>query len=122
VGGGRLAVVTPRDLYSAPAVFRLQVRGAHLPEPEPEFRFSEDRFWAFDYAWPDRKLAVEIEGGISDHRRGRHIRAQGFQYDLDKYNTAVLLGWRLLRFSTRDIQEGRAIDFVRQAFQKEPSP
>jgi hypothetical protein len=112
-------MVTPRSLYSAPVVFVLQIRHAHLPEPEAEFRFSGDRLWRFDYAWREEKLAVEIEGGISRWKPGRHTRAIGYQCDLDKYNTAVLMGWRLLRFSTRDILEGRAIDFVRAALQKE---
>lgn len=108
--------MTFRDLYSAPVVFLLQLRGTWLPEPVREFEFSTDRLWRFDFAWPDRKIAIEIEGGISDRRRGRHIRAIGYQEDLDKYNAAAAAGWRVFRFSTRDVQTRCAIDLLAVVF------
>jgi very-short-patch-repair endonuclease len=62
-----------------------------------EHRFSE-RKWRFDFAWPAKALAVELEGG--SWVRGRHNRPQGFENDCEKYNAAALLGWRVLRFTT----------------------
>lgn len=115
-------MVTLRAPLSAPAVFLVHLKGLRIPCPVGEFHFSDERLWRFDFAWPEEKLAVEIEGGVSDRRRGRHIRAGGYQDDLDKYNTAVLMGWRLLRFSTRDVMQGVAATFVRDAFKKEPAP
>lgn len=71
-------------------------RGARLPEPTPEYTFHPHRKWRFDYAWPLHKVAVEIEGGA--FTQGRHTRGAGFIADMEKYNAAVLLGWRVLRF------------------------
>ncbi len=68
---------------------------ANLPNPEREFKFSPSRKWRFDFAYPDLKIAIEIEGGV--WARGRHTRPQGFIDDCEKYNAAVLLGWRVLR-------------------------
>ena len=84
-----------------------------LPAPTPEFRFAPPRRWRFDWAWPDRKLAVEVEGGV--FTRGRHTRGVGFVKDMEKYNTATLLGWRVLRFTPSQIADGTAITAIPHA-------
>lgn len=60
-----------------------------------EYRFYKPRRWRFDYALPLYKIAVEVEGGV--WTGGRHVRPQGFLGDIQKYNTAALLGWRVFR-------------------------
>ena len=76
-------------------------RAHQLPQPEPEHRFSQTRKWRFDYAWPDRFLALEVEGGI--WVRGRHNHPSGFIKDLEKYNYAATAGWRILRVQPREL-------------------
>ena len=65
--------------------------------PVSEHKFHATRRWRFDYAWPEKYLAVEIEGGT--WVGGRHTRGVGYEKDCEKYNTAVSLGWRVLRFT-----------------------
>jgi len=65
-----------------------------------EYRFSPLRRWRFDIALPSYKIAVEIEGGI--HVGGRHVRGKGYAEDCEKYRAAVLLGWRVLRYTAQD--------------------
>jgi len=72
-----------------------------LSAPEREYRFDPERRWRFDYAWPSLKVAVEIEGGI--WIRGRHVRPTGYLADLEKYNRAVVLGWRVLRYAPHQL-------------------
>lgn len=91
------------------------LRAEGMPLPRREFRFHETRQWRFDFAWPDRMLALEVEGGI--YSKGRHARGQGYQEDLDKYNAAVVLGWGVLRYSTEDVVCGKAIAAIRGVFQ-----
>jgi very-short-patch-repair endonuclease len=69
-----------------------------LPCPHPEYRFHEQRKFRFDWAWPDRKVALEEDGGV--WTRGRHTRGAGFLRDMEKLNLAVELGWRVLRYQT----------------------
>jgi very-short-patch-repair endonuclease len=64
-----------------------------------EHRFHPERRWRFDIAWPDLKVAVEVEGGV--FVRGRHNRPTGFINDCEKYNAAAVMGWRVLRFPAR---------------------
>ena len=68
-----------------------------LPLPEAEYKFCPERRWRFDYAFIKQKIAVEQEGGVWAF--GRHTRGSGFIKDLEKYNKAVLLGWRVLRYT-----------------------
>lgn len=65
-------------------------------QPTPEYRFKDGRKWRFDWAWPAERVAVEVEGNAWHVRGGgRHMQDS----DLEKYNTAAALGWRVFRFS-----------------------
>ena len=66
-----------------------------LPRPVAEHRFKVDRKWKLDYAWPLQQVALEVEGGV--WTKGRHTRPSGFLKDMEKYNTAAAMGWRVLR-------------------------
>ena len=79
--------------------------------PIAEFIFHPTRKWRFDFAFVTEKLAVEIEGGI--YSGGRHTRGDGFEKDCEKYNEAVLLGWKILRFSTQSVKSGCAIQMTK---------
>jgi len=75
-----------------------------------EVRFHPIRKWRFDVAFPDVKIALEIEGAVWTH--GRHTRGAGFLGDMEKYNTATLMGWRILRCTWDDVMEGKARDIM----------
>ena len=64
---------------------------------ESEYRFHPTRRWRFDYACKALRLAIEVEGGV--WTKGRHTRGCGFVGDMEKYNTAAVLGWRILRYT-----------------------
>ena len=81
----------------------------------PEYRFHPTRKWRMDWAWPKHKLALEIEGGA--WTRGRHTRGKGFVADLEKYNTATVMGWRILRVTPKQFSSGEAARIVRAAME-----
>jgi very-short-patch-repair endonuclease len=86
-----------------------------LPEPLREYRFAQEigRQWRADFAWPDSMVLAEAEGGV--WTKGRHVRGQGFIDDCEKYNTAALLGWTVLRFPPVMIADGTAVKMIRKA-------
>lgn len=89
------------------------IRWTTLPAPVQEYVFAPPRKWRFDFAWPDRMVALEVEGGTwisGAHTRGRH-----FESDAEKYNEAALRGWRVLRVTTDMVDDGRALGFVERA-------
>ena len=82
----------------------LQIRAVKLPEPVREHRFHAVRRWRFDFAYPDQKLAIEVEGGVWSG--GRHTRGAGFTKDCEKYNTALMDGWRVYRCTPQMVEAG----------------
>ena len=109
--------------------FEFQIRAFKLTTPEREYRFAAHavggpgkglrtrldeaglKDWKMDFAWPDIKLAVEIEGGV--WIGGRHNRGAGMIGDMRKYNAATLMGWKVLRFDGSAVKSGAAINMVR---------
>ncbi len=71
--------------------------------PEREYRFAPPRKWRFDFAWPNLRVAVELEGGV--WTGGRHATGAGLVSDMDKYNAAASLGWLVLRFSATHLRK-----------------
>ena len=90
----------------------MQLSACKIPF-EREFRFHPDRKWRFDFAIHSHKLAVEVEGGV--WLAGRHSRGSGYEKDCEKYNTATILGWRLIRVSPGQVKKGLAIRWIEAA-------
>lgn len=84
-----------------------------LPTPIFEHRFHSIRKWRFDLAWPDRKVAMEIDGAV--YANGRHTRGSGYEKDCEKLNEALLAGWRVLRYSTGQVRNGHPIVDLKRA-------
>ena len=72
-----------------------------------EFKFHTERRWRFDYAIPQYKIALEVEGGV--WTQGRHTRPQGFLGDMEKYNNAALLGWRVFRTTPNELYSKKTL-------------
>jgi very-short-patch-repair endonuclease len=79
----------------------------------PEYKFDKKRKWRFDYLITSWHLfAIEIEGGI--FTQGRHTRGAGYLKDLEKYREATALGYRVYRFSTDEVLNGTAREFIKK--------
>jgi very-short-patch-repair endonuclease len=85
-----------------------------LPLPERQYKFHPTRKWPFDFAWPDRRLAVEVDGGTWSG--GRHTRGQGYENDCEKLNEAAILGWTVLRVTGKMVEDGRALTYIERMF------
>lgn len=68
-----------------------------------EMRFHAERKWRFDFASPRYYIAIEIEGAV--WTGGRHTRGGGFEKDCEKYNEATLIGWRILRYTSKTVNK-----------------
>lgn len=67
---------------------------------EAEVRFHPERRWRFDFADWTSMIAIEVEGG--SYRGGRHTSGAGFRADMEKYNAATAMGWRVFRVTPQD--------------------
>jgi hypothetical protein len=93
----------------------------HLtPVRELVFAKAIKRRWRFDFAFPEQFIAAEVEGGTWK-AKSRHTSGAGYEGDCFKYNAAVLLGWRVLRFTSGQVTSGYALTTILAALQIEAS-
>jgi very-short-patch-repair endonuclease len=62
-----------------------------------------------DFAWPDARVIVEIQGGIWGKGRSGHSSGRGIERDAIKSFTAQRGGWILLPFTERMMGEQAGI-------------
>lgn len=110
------------------ALFESHITQRELPAFEREFAFANTigRRWRFDFAWPQHRLAVEIEGlvvmriGGELVCKGRHASIGGFKDDCEKYAWAAVFGWRVMRFEQSQVRDRTAIDMLVRAIASSP--
>ncbi|MDC5019817.1 endonuclease domain-containing protein [Acinetobacter baumannii] len=74
---------------------------------EQEYKFHPKRKWRADFLITGTKILIEVEGGIWSG--GRHTRGKGYLGDMEKYNSAAMMGFTVLRFSTEQVKSGMAL-------------
>jgi very-short-patch-repair endonuclease len=110
---GPLNPPSTKSLTPTETMFLDRLRARELPQPDREWRFTTERRWRFDFAWPSHKIALEVEGGV--WTSGRHTRGGGFLADCEKYNEAAALGWRLIRVQPKELANYTTIDLIARA-------
>jgi hypothetical protein len=89
-------------LSSLEEEFYITVRAVNLPAAVREYKFHPKRNWRFDFAWPQWKVAAELQGGLG--MGGRHTRGASLVLEYDKLNEAQVLGWKVFLFAWAHIE------------------
>lgn len=106
VRSGTKAVKSSRMTHDRYALMAM-IFDQRWPGVEREFRFAPLRKWRFDFCWPSESIALEVEGGVWVN--GGHNRGSGFMKNIEKYNEAAILGWRLLRVTPQMMENGEVM-------------
>ena len=77
-----------------------------------EYRFHPVRKWRADYAILSHKILIEQEGGVFSF--GRHTRGAGYLKDMEKYNNATALGFKILRFTPSQLLSKDTIELMKK--------
>lgn len=87
-----------------------------------QFRFCADRRWRADFHLPEHRILIEVQGGVSKYAKFHpewqtmgHQSGEGYADDLEKQRAATMLGFRVLPFTTQEVNDGTAKEFIRQA-------
>jgi len=106
----------------AEILLEAQLSQAGIPF-EREVVFAAPRKWRADFGvyeavgrgnpWGPRVLLVEIDGGA--FIGGRHSRGAGVEADCEKTSAAAILGYRVIRCTPTQVDDGRALEWIRQA-------
>lgn len=108
-----------------------QIGLSNLPPPELEHYFAKElrnerghrRMFRFDFAWPVQRVAAEVDGGRYLVRRGKDGRPVPVgqhmgENDYEKLNCAVVLGWRVFRFTPEHIRSGKAVRWLEEVLMR----
>ena len=95
--------------------FLLMLKARKLPIPVQEHRFHEVRKFRLDWAWPEHKLGLEVDGGV--WTGGAHGRGTGITRDQEKTNLAAGLGWRILRCTPSKLMADETLDHIARALE-----
>ena len=110
--------MTPSGRSPAETLLAVQLADAHIIF-DSEFRFHPKRRWRADFmigsytGRPDWSILVEVEGGA--YVQGRHTRGPAFEADCEKYAAAAILGYRVIRVTPRQVEDGRALAWIKAA-------
>lgn len=78
-----------------------------------EFNYYPGRKFAADFAWPEEKIILEIQGGV--YNGGRHVRPVEYEKDCLKYSLAASVGWCVLLFTPKHLNNGEALLILQDA-------
>lgn len=106
------ALAKDKNTPSVKAFRQFQALG--YPMPETEYQVIPQRRWSFDFAWPDKLVAIEVEGLF-----GRHQTVAGMTDDAIKYAVAMLNGWLVLRATPPMIRDGTMLALLEMAWQEQ---
>jgi very-short-patch-repair endonuclease len=78
--------------------------------PLPEQKIIPGRQYRADFCFPEAMLMIEVEGGTQMTRtnaKGQTMVGGRHNTDADrhKYNLAAMHGWRVMRFSTQQLDK-----------------
>ena len=76
-----------------------------------EYKFHPVRKWRFDYAFVEKKVAVEVDGGV--WIGGRHNRPLGYKNDMEKFNAAATMGWLILKFTPDELYKNETFEMIK---------
>jgi len=76
----------------------------------PEYKFCAWRKFKFDLYVPSLRMGFECDGGQFG---GGHMRGKALEQQYEKDRLAQLLGFRVMRFTNREVLTGAAKDFLK---------
>ena len=99
---------------TAELLLSVQLEQADI-EFQREYRFAPPRRWRADFMVPygNAEILIEIDGG--GYVAGRHSRGAGMEKDAEKQSAAAILGYRVIRATPKQVEDGRCLSWIRQA-------
>jgi hypothetical protein len=94
-----------------------EILPTQMPVPLSEYQFMYSRRWAFDWAIPSLKIAIEYDGIVfrPEHQRGGHQTPKGMANDSEKRNEAQIRGWIVIIVNQTTMKDGTFADQLERA-------
>lgn len=87
-----------------------QIKASPLPEPRSAFNGQqvqpiEGRKFRMDFAWPDRMIALEVDGAV-------HRIKGTFKASFERDYLLKLYGWTVLHVGGDEVRNGKALQWI----------
>lgn len=76
-----------------------------------EYKGIPGRQFRFDFAWPEKMVALECEG-LSYGGKNQHQSIAGYTDNCTKYNLAAVHGWTVIRITQKHMRENEWIQWL----------
>lgn len=83
----------------------LQIKTSDLPPPVRQYRYLPDRRYRADFAWPDKRLSLEVDGAV---HRIKGSFAAGFERDF----LLKRAGWMVIHVGRAQVKNGDALKWI----------
>ena len=100
------------------ALLATQLALAGLKGVKTQFKAIPGRQFKWDFAFPESRLLIEVQGGTFSRKKSGHKTGMGINRDCEKSNLAVIAGWRVLAFDTKHIHSGQALAWIQLALKE----
>ncbi len=102
-------------------LFETQIKAINLPyKYVREYIACPPRQFRWDYAFIEKKILIEINGGTWGRKRTGHTSGVGVRRDYEKNNVAVSHGWTVYYFTSDWVYKGIAINILEQVICGKP--
>lgn len=108
--------VTTVDNDTRDRVFVTALKQLGLPEPVAEYCHIPKRKFRLDFAYPDIKMGLEIDGGI--YNRKAHGSITGILRDIEKSNLGLVEGWSVLRIPNDKILDSKYLKMIEKLYKR----
>lgn len=92
-----------------------QLQGAGLGGYQRNCYFIRGRKFQADFWWPEKRLALEVDGGVFMPRSG-HTSGLGYTSDRERDVEALLQGIITVRYTSDQVRNGYAIETFKRIF------
>lgn len=101
------------------------LRWATLPNAPrllPQYRFHSARKWRFDFAHPESRVGVEIDGGTWMGGKGGHTSGIGMARDREKDFEAIMDDWVVIRLTPEMAKDRSRLERIAQLMRVRLTP
>ena len=99
----------PKPRSEIEEVMWRQLVQSSLPKPLRQHLYVSGRKFRSDFAWPDRKLALEVDGGV-------HRIKSSFKSGFERGYVLLLTGWKVLHVGGEEVRNDLAIKWIQSLF------
>lgn len=88
-----------------------QILVSGLPIPVRQHNYLPDRSYKGDFMWPERKIALEVDGSV-------HRIKGTFSVSFERAYLLLMAGWTVLHVGGHEVRSGEALQWIKAVIER----